>query len=114
MKYDHSKLTRKLCRGCQERRAVSCYKGRFAWRPAHTLCQKCWRAEMDRSRAAQPIPEVQSEVFFNQEVPSHEFALAASLVSQGAKADYLETQGQSPWERPLTSETETVQLAMSV
>ncbi len=41
---------RKLCTACHVHRALSRYRGVFAWRKDHPLCSLCFRSLRDRTR----------------------------------------------------------------
>ena len=43
---------RKLCRRCGKKRAVFLYRGRARRDDHHDLCPRCFRADLDRHRAA--------------------------------------------------------------
>ena len=47
----HSKIARRACQACQERKARFQYRGRVRADRDHVLCFECYRAERQRDRA---------------------------------------------------------------
>jgi hypothetical protein len=41
---------RKVCRGCERQRALFRYHGIVKWDRYHTLCFRCFRAQVNRAR----------------------------------------------------------------
>lgn len=50
-RHRRSKLSRKLCASCQERKARFMYRRAVRADRDHTLCFECYRSEVNRSRA---------------------------------------------------------------
>ncbi len=44
--------TKHVCRCCGKHRAIFHFRGHWRCRADHDLCPRCWRAAIDRSRAA--------------------------------------------------------------
>ena len=47
----HSKISRRACQACQERKARFQYRGKVRADRDHVLCFECYRAERQRARA---------------------------------------------------------------
>jgi hypothetical protein len=50
--FAHSKIHRRLCQVCHERKARFAFRGRVKADDDHTLCFECYRAEYERRGAA--------------------------------------------------------------
>ena len=46
-----SVAVKKVCRGCERQRALFRYHGIVKWDRYHTLCFRCFRAQVNRMRA---------------------------------------------------------------
>jgi len=45
------RTNRHQCKGCGQRKALSCFRGRWAVRAHHDLCSRCHGSMMDRIHA---------------------------------------------------------------
>ena len=48
------RAVRKICAGCERQRALFRYHGVVKWDRYHTMCFRCFRAQVDRLRRVRP------------------------------------------------------------
>ena len=48
------RAVRKICAGCEQQRALFRYHGVVKWDRYHTMCFRCFRAQVDRLRRVRP------------------------------------------------------------
>lgn len=44
------RTSKKYCKACRERRALSMYRGKVKFRKDHPLCPRCWHSVVDSMR----------------------------------------------------------------